>query len=243
MFTETKHYKDGLALDHTPAAALTAGQMLQVAGMAAIAITDIAASILGAVQITGLIKAAAAAVVGNAGDVVWWDEDGDPVGGTAGSGAATTIAANGDFAIGSLGAALAAADGEAITRLNEYAPDRPSWPNRVHETVSDDLTLDAEDSGKVLHVDTDAKTITLPATATAVDVIIVNDGADAGVAVNIDPDANDRIFGQNIAGDENKDLINTKTTAIRGDFVHIVGGDAVGYRILEKRGIWATESA
>lgn len=243
LFTEAQHYKDGLALDHTPGSALTAGQLIQVAGLAAMAITDIAANILGAVQIAGNIAVRAAAVVGNAGDLTYWDEDGDPVGGTAGSGALTTIASDGDFAVGSLAGALAADDGFAIVQLNKYAPDRPAWPNRMHETLSADLTLDAEDNGKVLHIDTDDKTFTLPVTATAIDVIIVNDGADGAVGISIDPNSNDKIFGMDIGGTNDKDLINTKGTAIRGDWVHIVGGPTDGYRIVGKRGIWETESA
>lgn len=245
MYTEAMDYKKGECLDYTPGVAVTAGQLVKTAGLAAIvAGHDLAAGVKGAAQVTGLVKVRAAAVFGNDGDVVWWDEDGDPVDGdgVAGSGALTTIAADGDFVVGSLAVDLVDDAGEAIVRLNELAPDRPAWVNRLHETVSDNITLDAQDSGKVLHIKTDAKTITLPATATAIDVIIVNDGADGGVSVNISPNANDKIFGVNIAGTENKDLINTKLTAIRGDYVRIVGGDATGFKILERRGTWATEA-
>jgi hypothetical protein len=39
----------------------------------------------------------------------------------------------------------------------------------VRETISADKTLDAEDSGKLFWVDTDAKIITLPAIAAGLD--------------------------------------------------------------------------
>ena len=77
MNTEAMDYAEGKFIDHTPSTALTAGQMLQVGGAAAMAATAVAASVKGAVQVKGLIKVAAAAVTGNIGDAVWWDEDGD----------------------------------------------------------------------------------------------------------------------------------------------------------------------
>lgn len=242
MFTEAMNHAAGNMLEYTPAAAKTAGQMVQVAGLAAMVADAITANAKGAVQIKGHIKARAAAVAGNQGDVVGWDEDGDPYGGTAGSGAITTDLSVADFIVGSLAEALTATDGESIVRLNEYAPDRPAWANKIHELKSDNYTIDLEDTGKVIHVDTDAKAITLPAIAAGlIDVIIVNDGADGTVAVNISPDSDDKIMGPDIAGTNDKDLINTKETAIRGDFVKLSGNHADGWFVTEMRGIWATE--
>ncbi len=237
------YFSDGDTVDYTPSSAATGGTPAQITGgLVGVPGENIAAGIKGSARVKGIHNIVATSAVGNIGDNVWWDADGDPVGGVSGSGAATTIASAGDFWIGTLAAAHAAAEGRAQVDLNKANPDVPHWPNRVHETVSDDLTLDVEDIGKVLHVDTDAKTITLAAVATGLDVIIINDGADAGVAVNISPDANDKIHGQNIAGTDNKDLINTKTTAIRSDWVHLNGDVATGLSIVDKRGIWATES-
>jgi len=241
MNTEAQNYKEGNFIDHTPAAALTAGQLLQVAGRAAMAATAVAASVKGAVQVKGIIKVAAAAVLGNAGDNLWWDENGDPVGGTAGSGAATTSAPDGDFWLGTLTAALAATDGEAKVDLNVANPDLPAWPERVHELKSDNYTVDAEDDGKVLHIATDAKAFTLPATAAGIDVIFQNDGADGAVLLAISPNANDKIMGPDVAGTDNKDQLNTKATAVRGDWMHLVADGSAGWFMRGKRGIWAEE--
>jgi len=241
MNTEAQNYQEGNFIDHTPAAALTAGQLLQVAGLAAMAATAIAAAKKGAVQVKGILKIAAAAVIGNAGDNVWWDEDGDPVGGTAGSGALTTSAVDGDFWLGTLTAALAATDGAAYVNFNVANPTLPAWPERVHELKSDNYTVDAEDDGKVLHIATDAKAFTLPATAAGIDVIFQNDGADGAVKLSISPNANDKIMGPDIAGTDNKDQINTKTTSIRSDWMHLIGDGAEGWTIVGSRGIWAEE--
>jgi hypothetical protein len=90
-------------------------------------------------------------------------------------------------------------------------------------------------TGKLLWVDTDAKIITLPAVATGLDgVMIVNGGAFGTVAVNDQPNAADMIFGPDITAADNKDLINTKATARRGDFTVIGGNDADGYAALAR---------
>ena len=120
MDTEAMNYQAGEFIDYTPSVARTAGEMVQTAGRAAMCATAIAANALGSAQIKGVIKVAAAAVTGSAGDIVGWDEDGDPYGGTAGSGAATTTLADADFLIGTLTAALTATDGVAKVELNKY---------------------------------------------------------------------------------------------------------------------------
>lgn len=242
--TEAINYKIGDVIDHTPAAALTAGQMLQVGGRAAMAVSDIAAGVLGAIQVVGIIKVNAAAVTGNEGDNVYWDENGTPVGGST-TGAATTIGANGDFWIGTLTADLAATDGIAKVKLNDVNQSQPQWSGKVHETKSVNYTIDAEDAGKVIHVDTDAVVITLPdvTTVPGLRVIIVNDGADGAVEVSISPNANDKIMGPDIAGTDNKDQINTKATAIKGDFMEITGEGVAGWWIENVRGTWAEEAA
>ena len=112
----------------------------------------------------------------------------------------------------------------------------------VYETVSDNLTLDIEDNGKVLFVDTDAKAITLPVVATPVNCTIVNIGAFGTVAVTVSPQAADMIHAPNIAGTDNKDLINTKATAQRGDLVQIRTGDANGWVVSDLKGVWAKET-
>lgn len=113
----------------------------------------------------------------------------------------------------------------------------------VRETISADKTLDAEDSGKLFWVDTDGKVITLPAIAAGLDgFIVVNGGSFGTVAVTISPNASDMILAPDITGADNKDLINTKATARRGDCVILGGNDADGYATLGLRGTWAREA-
>jgi hypothetical protein len=109
--------------------------------------------------------------------------------------------------------------------------------------LSADTTLDATYTGKLIWVTADAKIITLPAIATGLDgCMIVNGGSYGAQAVNISPNASDMILGPDITGADNKDLINTKATAQRGDFAVIGGNDADGYGVIELRGTWAREA-
>lgn len=111
----------------------------------------------------------------------------------------------------------------------------------VRETVADNKTLDIQDNGKLFWVTVDAKAITLPAVATPVNCVIANGGAFGTVQVAVSPNADDKIQGPDLPGTNNKDLLNTKATAKRGDFVRIMTGDANGALVSELRGTWATE--
>lgn len=132
--------------------------------------------------------------------------------------------------------------GVVVVDFNAPAYRDPYGEYSVRETISANKTLDIEDNGKVFFVDTDAKVITLPAVATPVNCKIVNIGAFGTVAVNISPNASDKVQGPDLPGTDNKDLINTKATARRGDFARLVTGDANGALVQELRGIWATEA-
>lgn len=236
-------YKPGEYIDHTAAATITAGDPVQAAGgIIGIAVNDIASAGTDALLVSGIVKIEHVAVVGNIGDNVWWDADGSPYSGTASSGAATMLGTDGDWWMGTLAQATTTTSTHCYVHLNKANPNLPHWPERTWETKSANYTIDAQDVGKVIEVDTDAFTFTLPATSVGIDVIFVNVGADAAVAVNLSPNANDKIMGADVAGTDNKDQINTKTTAIHGDWMHIVSEGTNGWYIIGSRGTWAEEA-
>ena len=115
-------------------------------------------------------------------------------------------------------------------------------PSAVRETKSDNYTVDALDSGKIIYVDTDAKTITLPAVEAGIQLTLVNAGSYGTVALTVSPNANDMIEGVDITGADNKDYVNTKATAQRGDFITLLGANADGWMVTAKRGTWARET-
>lgn len=116
------------------------------------------------------------------------------------------------------------------------------YAGKVKETLSASTkTLDAQDTGKYIFVTADS-VITLPATATALaDVTLVCMGAYGTVQISADPNAIDKIMGPDIAGADNKDLVNTKATALRGDYVTLTAGHADGYVVNRIKGVWAQE--
>jgi len=133
--------------------------------------------------------------------------------------------------------------GVVVVEFNAGVLRDPYGERSVREVKSANYTLDAEDSGKTIFVDTDAFTLTLPAIATGLDgVKIVNIGAFGTIAVTISPNAADMILGPDITGADDKDLINTKATAKRGDYVVLGGNDADGYSVQEMRGTWARQA-
>lgn len=113
----------------------------------------------------------------------------------------------------------------------------------VREALTSTKTFDAEDSGKLFWATGDATALTLPAIAAGLSgLTIVSGGAFGSQATTIDPNASDMILGPDITGADNKDLINTKATQRRGDFVELIAGDADGYMVVKMRGIWAREA-
>ncbi|OQA02206.1 MAG: hypothetical protein BWY71_00088 [Planctomycetes bacterium ADurb.Bin412] len=242
---QAMNYQEGNYIDYTNTGnAITGGTPTLIGGdIVGIPQGDIAATTgTGAMQIKGIAAIVAAVAVGNIGDPVWWDSDGDPYGGKTGTGAATTLGYSGDFFLGYLTKAKGATDKYAYVMLNEECSGKPAWKNRVHQSAGGaTLTLDIEDSGKVIWAVADNTVITLPATAVHPDVIVVNGGADGAYKVSLSPNLNDKVQGPNITGEDNKDLINTKATAIRYDFAHLVGHDTNGPAVIELRGTWAQE--
>lgn len=87
----TRHSSDG-AIDYTPGSAVTAGDVVVLGSTVCIAETDIAANALGALATSGVFKVPKITGVNAVGTLIYWDPAGDPVGGTAGTGAATSTA-------------------------------------------------------------------------------------------------------------------------------------------------------
>ena len=85
-----KNYvQEGKVIPFTAAADVVSGQVVVVGTLAGVSMTDVAAGAIGQLAIAGVWDIPAAAAAITVGAPVYWDADGDPVGGTAGSGAAT----------------------------------------------------------------------------------------------------------------------------------------------------------
>jgi predicted RecA/RadA family phage recombinase len=89
--------QEGCSVDHTPSGAVDAGDVVVVNGHIRIAKLPIAASALGALASGGLFKVVKDSSNISDGNALYWDADGDPVGGTAGTGAISTTSTNNTF--------------------------------------------------------------------------------------------------------------------------------------------------
>ncbi len=114
------------------------------------------------------------------------------------------------------------------------------YAGRVWETFSTSSATTKDDTGKGFWVDTDAQTVSLliAAALTGQDILVVNGGAFGTIAVQVDPNAADLIAGPNDTGADGGVAENTKVTARRGDFIHVVQAGDEGWHVKNIRGIW-----
>ena len=97
------------------------------------------------------------------------------------------------------------------------------------------------DSGKVFVTFTDNVVFTLPAIADGQVYTFINGAEDGAAKVSISPNAADGIMY--VTATDNKDLINTKATAKKGDYVVIQNVAGTDYwSVTDARGVWAKEA-
>lgn len=126
---------------------------------------------------------------------------------------------------------------------------KAGWSDNYVQSITASTTLTDKDSGKVFTVATDALVITLPACKAGLKLTFVNTGADGNNIITLSPQATDSIWGTitlagtvvDLGGVANKDLINTKTSAIKGDAVTLVS-DGTDWYVIGSTGIWAAEA-
>jgi hypothetical protein len=126
----------------------------------------------------------------------------------------------------------------------EFRPgEEDEFGSRPRVTKTDDYTTLITDVGKVIYLSTDTKTITLLATVAGAEFIIVNQAAAAAAGIHVDPNAADLFLGGCgvAANADGHKMSNTKATAKRGDYLHVLSDGDTGYTIVGIRGTWAAE--
>ena len=210
MDSETRYVQDGMTVDYTPSTACVAGQVVQLDdGRAGICVDAIAANQLGAARVKGIVEIKQKAEVINAGTVVGWDEDGDPYGGTSGTGAITQYLADADFIIGAVQETTAATDQTAKVNLNEKGESGPVTYVKKITSAQMKLLTSAQQT-----------LVPAPGTGKVVDVISIMAVLDYGSNVLAEPSAPDDLeVVYSAAG-------GTSVADIIGDFV-IGSADAI----------------
>ena len=112
--TQATFVSQGGAIDYTPGSAVAAGQVVVQSTLPGFARTLIPANTLGSLGVAGIYDIVKVTGAINAGTAVYWDASGDPVGGTAGTGALTTTSTGNAY----LGKTVrAAAESDATARV------------------------------------------------------------------------------------------------------------------------------
>lgn len=122
----------------------------------------------------------------------------------------------------------------------------------VSETVTASDTLRVDESGKEFNIATDALVITLPLITTSnigMAFLFRNTGADGAAIITLAPNALDAFHGTianstadvTAGGVIDKDWVNTKATANKGDWCKVTAGALTEWYV-EGVGIWASEA-
>ncbi len=116
-------------------------------------------------------------------------------------------------------------------------------------TLTETQDVKANQAGGEFNIATDAKVITLPkidANNIGMEFTFRNTGADGNNIITLSPASTDAIHGAVAAvssgGVVNKDWINTKATATKGDWVTLKAVALTEYYITGGDGVWASEA-
>lgn len=238
---------EGESVDYTPGSAVAAGEIVSLKGLVGIATTAIAASAKGSLAIRGIFAVPKKDEAFAAGLPVWFDANGDPKVGTAGTGAATQIGgdaqAAADVLLGTCVVAAAAADEFVYVDINVFRPSIPTFAGAARITKTTGNAA-ATESGVCYDCTADNTVVTLPATAVGLEFTVMNMAADGGAKVSVDFQSGDKSLGGLgvAAGGDGYQIDNTKATAKKGDFITFVADGTDGYRIKAMRGTWAQTS-
>jgi len=176
------------------------------------------------------------------------------------------IAANNLSDVGTLATAqsnLGLTDGTLAARFEDVTVDDDCLVSgictglRKTQTVaaSTYTVVSADDGDIVIAAAADNDVITLPDAAAAnlgMRITVQNRGADGACKVSISPHSSDKIYGGihgAATGDlvsfgevADKDIINTKATAKKGDYAVLVSDGSTGWWVIGGKGVWASEA-
>jgi hypothetical protein len=107
----------------------------------------------------------------------------------------------------------------------------------------------ADDGDAIITTATDTAVITLPDAAAGnagKRITVVNTAADGAALISVSPHASDAIRGGIMAarasGTVDKDLQNTKATALKGDYVILFSDGSGSWYIIGGMGVWVSQS-
>ena len=182
---QAKYVNEGNLIDYTPDNAVVAGQVVVMGSLVAVATTGIAAGALGSLQTSGVFDLVHDAVSKDAGDAVYWNATGNPVGGTSGSGCATKTAGSNTY-IGKVLADAESTDETVRVKLIDAASVTNNFYGPLNNIIADPgdaKAIPVTASGSVEIVTEGAETRTLDAPTFAGQMVQVGMKTDGGECV------------------------------------------------------------
>jgi len=186
--SQATYVQPGEAIDYTPTADVAAGQVVVQSARCGVAKTPISANEPGALAVGGLFTVVKATGAINVGAALFWDADGDPLGGVAGTGCLTTTSTDNTF----FGFAAAAAGSTDTTVLAQLVG-VPSVTNTIHNPLTSAIedpgaggAIPVTNGGTCL-IDTDAaeaRTLAIPSeVGQMLSLVMDDDGGDCTIDV------------------------------------------------------------
>lgn len=130
-------------------------------------------------------------------------------------------------------------DGDTMSgSLTMAAGTRIIFSGQQSASVAINKTLDNTDCG-VLQVVTASATVTLPATKAGLSYIIINGATSGTVTVTVAPNPSDRIFGNELNAEDDRDVVNTLGNY--GDCLRLIGDGNDGWYLSDVVGTWTRE--
>lgn len=179
---QARTYKPGQQIEYTPVADVAAGDVIVIGSLVCYSCEDIEAGALGNLETAGAIQGVAANEAWTQGADVFWDADGNPYGGTAGSGCFTVVA-SGNVRAGYARKARGATEPTGVIQLTSTSRPNVLPVQTVAAAGTNQATAAALIEGfNLVTGPDDTKGVVLPAAAAGKQVIIkVGDGADLKV--------------------------------------------------------------
>ncbi len=185
MSFQATFIQDGRSIDFTPSSAVVAGQVVVQGSLIGVSRDPVVAGALGSLAVRGVFDVVKANEQQTLGAALYWDADGNPYGGTAGSGCLTTTSTGNTF-VGFGMAAAAATD--ATVRVLWTGP--VAITNTVHNAITASIVdpgnagaIPITDSGEVEVVTGGAETRTLAAPTYAGQLLLISMKTDGGDCV------------------------------------------------------------
>lgn len=135
---QAQYVQQGRSIDYTPVSDTPAGTVVVQNNLVGVPANDIPANTLGALHIEGVFDIVKVNGAINPGAALYWDADGNPQGGVAGTGALTTTSSDNTFA--GYAVAGAGATDETVRCMLVRAPE-------ITNTIYQPLTAVIEDPG------------------------------------------------------------------------------------------------